>query len=124
SRTRWTRKPTWTIRRSSSTCSSSRRSSSASSPSSAAEGPRVNAAASAKLPGLVRCAVRGWIDDDASSMGAALAFYTLFSLAPLLLVAIAVAGMFIGRGEAQSLLLAQVALLVGDNAAAGVEIGR
>jgi len=80
----------------------------------------VNAAASAKLPGLVRCAVRGWIDDDASSMGAALAFYTLFSLAPLLLVAIAVAGMFIGRGEAQSLLLAQVALLVGDNAAAGV----
>jgi membrane protein len=43
---------------------------------------------------LAACAVRGWIDDAAPSMGAALAFYTLFSLAPLLLSCIALAGPF------------------------------
>ena len=38
---------------------------------------------------LARRAVRGWIEDAAPSMGAALAFYAMLSLAPLLLVAVA-----------------------------------
>src|ERR1700682_6535610 len=44
---------------------------------------------------LVRDTVAGWIDHRASSLGAALAYYTAFSLAPLLLIAIAVAGIWV-----------------------------
>ena len=72
------------------------------------------------LLGLAQRAVRGWIDDNASSMGASLAFYNLFSLAPLLLVAIAVAGIFVDRATAQQLLLTQLTGMVGDNAAAAI----
>lgn len=71
--------------------------------------------------GLFKCAARGWADDNAASMGAALAFYTLFSLAPLLLVAIAVAGIFVGRHEAQEALMAQLTQVVGENAAFSIE---
>jgi len=66
--------------------------------------------------------VQGWIDDSGSSMGAALAFYSLLSLAPLLLVVIGVAGVFWGRTEAQTLLMDQITSVVGDNAAAGIQL--
>ena len=46
---------------------------------------------------LAREAVSAWIDDYAPSMGAALAYYTLFSLAPLLVIVTAFA--FISRFE-------------------------
>ena len=55
-------------------------------------------------------------------MGAALAFYSLLSLAPLLLVAIGVAGVFWGRSEAQTLLMDQITSVVGENAAAGIQL--
>jgi membrane protein len=74
-----------------------------------------------ELKGLARRAVGNWIDDGAPTMGASLAFYTLFSLAPLLLVAIGLAGFVVGREEAQGALLAQVTSLVGDQAAMAVE---
>jgi len=70
---------------------------------------------------LVQRAVRAWVDDGGATMGASVAFYTLFSLAPLLMVAIGLAGFVVGRDEAQSALLAQVANLAGDQAAMGVE---
>ena len=73
------------------------------------------------FPVLARRAVNGWIDDAAPSMGAALAFYTVLSLAPLLLVAIGLAGFFVGRDEAQSALVAQLTLLLGEKAALGIE---
>jgi membrane protein len=66
--------------------------------------------------------VQGWIDDSGSSMGAALAFYSLLSIAPLLLVVIGVAGVFWGRTEAQTLLMDQITSVVGDNAAAGIQL--
>ena len=69
---------------------------------------------------LVR-SFRGWRQDNASSMAAALAFYTLFSIAPLLLVALAVAGFFFDRAQAQDLLIAQFANLVGPKAAHGIQ---
>jgi membrane protein len=72
--------------------------------------------------GLARRAVQGWMDDSASSMGAALAFYTLLSLAPLLLVVVGVAGIFWGRTEAQSLLMDQITGVVGDRAAEGIRL--
>ena len=74
----------------------------------------------AELKRLATCSVRGWIDDAAPSMGAALAFYTLFSLAPLLLVVIALAGPFLGRAEAQDLVIAQIAQVTGESAALGI----
>ena len=71
---------------------------------------------------LVVRSFNGWRDDNASSMGAALAFYTLFSLAPLLLVALAIAGFFFDRSQAQGLLMTQLGELIGERAAHGIEI--
>ena len=45
------------------------------------------------LWGLVKAAISGWVDDYAQSMGAALAYYTMFSIAPLLLIVISIAGL-------------------------------
>ena len=73
-----------------------------------------------ELLGLGQRAVKSWIGDNASSMGAALAFYTLFSIAPLLLVSLAVAGVFVDRATAQHLLLTQLTNMVGDNAATAI----
>jgi len=69
---------------------------------------------------LLRGAARGWVDDAAPSMGAALAFYTLFSLAPLLIITVAVAGFFIGEGEAEGLLMQQMTQLMGDGATGAI----
>jgi membrane protein len=74
-----------------------------------------------ELGHLSKGAIRGWIDDAAPSMGASLAFYTLFSLAPLLLVVISLAGFFLGRDAAQNMLIAQIAQFSGEKAAYGIE---
>jgi membrane protein len=54
-------------------------------------------------------------------MAAAVAYYALLSLAPLALVVLAVAGMLYGRDEAQLLVAQQIAQLMGENAASGME---
>lgn len=69
---------------------------------------------------LAKRSVQGWLDDGAGSMGAALAFYTLFSMAPLLLVAITIGGAILGREEAQRLILAQFSEVVGARMAGGI----
>jgi len=46
---------------------------------------------------LTAKSVEMWVDDYAPSMGAALAYYTLFSMAPLLIIVIAVAGLVLAR---------------------------
>ena len=69
---------------------------------------------------LVRAAVNAWIDDYAQSMGAALSYYTIFSLAPLLLIVIAVAGLMFGREAASGEVFAQFRGLMGDEAALAV----
>jgi membrane protein len=70
---------------------------------------------------LIKEAFKSWVDDDASSMGAALAFYTLFSMAPLLLLVIAVAGLVIGGDTARELIFAQLANLLGEDGARAVQ---
>jgi len=70
---------------------------------------------------LSRLALAAWIDDFAPSMGAALAYYTIFSLAPMLVIVIAIAGFFFGHEAAQGEIVAQLHDLVGDTAAAAVE---
>lgn len=74
-----------------------------------------------QLPALAKRAFNGWIDDDAPTMGAALAFYTVLSLAPLVLVAVGFAGFFVGREEAQAAFTSQLAAVLGEKAAAGVQ---
>lgn len=58
-----------------------------------------------------------WIDHRASSKGAALAFYTLFSMTPILVLSIAFAGYVFGAEAAQGEIVAQVQGLVGPNGA-------
>ena len=57
----------------------------------------------AAIRDLFGSTLHGWWDDDAPRLGASLAYYTLFAIAPILLVATAVAGMAFGaeavRGE-------------------------
>lgn len=69
---------------------------------------------------LFKCAFKGWSDDGANSMGAAVAFYTLLSMAPLLVLVIALAGLVIGRDEAQALLMSQLSGLLGETGSTGV----
>lgn len=70
---------------------------------------------------LAKDAFRGWKEDNCLSMGAALAFYSMLSLAPLLVLVITIAGLVIGRDEARELLLTQMAGLVGDTGAQGIQ---
>lgn len=79
--------------------------------------------ASIRLPAFVRLlyrAAESWNEHRAPSMGAAIAFYTLFSMGPVLVIAIAVAGSFYGKAAAQTELLDQVQSLLGSDAAAAV----
>ncbi len=69
---------------------------------------------------VAHAALDAWIDDRASSMGAALAYYTLFSMAPLLLIAIAVAGAVFGVEAARGEIFAQLRGLLGDEGASAV----
>lgn len=70
---------------------------------------------------LIADAVAAWSDDYAASMGAALAFYTLFSIAPLLLIVISLAGLVFGEAAARGEILEQLSGLVGSDSAATVE---
>lgn len=66
---------------------------------------------------LFRDAFAEWNDDRATRLGAAVAYYTIFSLAPLLVVVIAVAGRVLGEKAVQGDIVGQIAGLVGQNAA-------
>jgi membrane protein len=70
---------------------------------------------------LVKASVANWIADRAPSMGAALAYYTLFSIAPLLIVVIALAGWLFGADAARGEVMAQVRGLLGNEGAIAVE---
>jgi membrane protein len=70
----------------------------------------------AALWGLVKEAAKAWQADRAASMGAALAYYTAFSIAPLLIVVVAIAGLVFGRDAAQAALIDQLQNLLGTGA--------
>jgi membrane protein len=65
--------------------------------------------------------VASWRADFAPSMGAAIAFYTLFSIAPLLLIVISVAGYFFGMSAARGEIVAQLSMLMGNEGAEAIE---
>lgn len=70
---------------------------------------------------LTKAAVGAWIDDFAPSMGAAIAYYTIFSIAPMLVIAIAVAGFIFGQDAAQGEIVAQLRNLIGTEGAVAVQ---
>jgi membrane protein len=77
---------------------------------------------SKKLVHVMRCTITEWFADRAASKGAALAFYTLFSIAPVLVVVIAVAGFFYGHEAAQGQLLSELKGLVGAQGAEAIQL--
>jgi len=60
-------------------------------------------------------------EDKATRLGAALAYYTIFSIAPLLLIAIAVAGLVFGQEAAHKEISGQLGGLLGHQGATGIE---
>jgi len=62
-----------------------------------------------------------WSKDDALSLGAALAYYTIFSMAPLLVLVIAIAGLVFGRDAAQGEIVGQLRGTIGEAGAQTVE---
>ena len=73
------------------------------------------------LLSLSKQAITAWLDDAAPSMGAALSYYTIFSLAPLLLIVMSVAGFVFGAEAARGELFGQLRGLMGADAAQSVQ---
>lgn len=81
-----------------------------------------------RTPSIVRSigrlsleAIKEWSADGAATHGAAVAFYTIFSIAPLLLLVIALAGLFFSHEVAQAAVLAEVKGLMGAEASRAIE---
>jgi membrane protein len=72
---------------------------------------------------LIREAASAWVDDDATSLGAALAYYSLFSAAPVLLVVISIAGVVFGEQAAREAILGQIESLIGPASRDAVRLG-
>ncbi len=70
---------------------------------------------------LINGTFSAWIDDHAPSMGAALAYYTVFSIAPLLLIVISIAGFIFGVEAARGEIFAQLQDLMGETAAFAIQ---
>lgn len=71
--------------------------------------------------GITRGAIQLWLDSNAFSHAAALAFYTLFSLAPVVIIAVAVIGVVLGEQAAQGQIVGQLQDVMGREAAQAVE---
>ena len=70
---------------------------------------------------LSKSAYSEWSNDRVPRMGAALAYYTIFSLAPLLVIAISIAGLALGREAAQGEIMEQIQGLVGRDGARAIQ---
>src|SRR5690606_29017045 len=70
---------------------------------------------------IVKEAAKEWSADKASRLAAALSYYTIFSIAPLLLISIAVAGFVFGREAATNEIYVQLRGLFGDSGALAIQ---
>jgi YihY family inner membrane protein len=70
---------------------------------------------------LTKAAINAWLDDFAPSMGAAIAYYTIFSIAPMLVIAIAVAGLIFGQDAAQGEIVGQLRGIIGIEGATAIQ---
>src|ERR1051325_3032730 len=71
--------------------------------------------------GVVKDTASSWSADYAPSMGAALSYYPLFSIAPLLLIVIAIAGFVFGAEAARGEIFGQLSGMVGPDGAKAIE---
>lgn len=70
---------------------------------------------------LLKAAAVEWSHDRAPRLGAALAYYTTFSMVPLLIVIIGIIGLVFGEEAAQSAIMAQISNLIGPQSAAAIK---
>src|SRR5476651_1528762 len=70
---------------------------------------------------LLKDTVEGFVDDDGLSRGASIAYYTLFSIAPVLLVVVAIAGLVFGHDAAQGAIVGQLSILMGRQTAEALQ---
>lgn len=75
-----------------------------------------------KVRGATVDAVKQWVDDRAGSKGAALAYYTLFSLSPMLIIVLAIAGAVFGEDAARGAIFQELRGLVGADGAQAIQI--
>ena len=70
---------------------------------------------------ILKAAFNGFMDDRALKLSASLAYYTIFSLGPLLLLLISLAGVFFGREAIQGKVFGEINGLVGNDAAKQIQ---
>src|ERR1043165_2084747 len=73
------------------------------------------------MPRLFGATLRAWWDDDLMRLGASLAFYTLFAIAPVLVVATAIAGVVFDAAAVREGIVTQLDALVGPVGAAAAQ---
>src|SRR5687768_1116704 len=73
------------------------------------------------IPQLFKAALADWREDKATRLAAALAYYTVFSLAPLLIILIAMAGLVLGEEAAQGQIANQIQSLVGQQGGEAIQ---
>jgi membrane protein len=71
---------------------------------------------------VLRKSFSAWMDDEAPQLGAALAFYTILSLAPLLILIVGIAATFFGDSKAQGQIIGQVSGLIGQEGADAIRV--
>src|SRR5688500_16571128 len=74
-----------------------------------------------RILGVCESALRAWWDDDALRLGASLAYYTLFAIGPVLLVATAIAGIIFGAEAVRGEIVGQLDGLIGRDGALTVQ---
>ena len=75
----------------------------------------------ANLWAILKETISSWSADRVPSLGAALAYYTMFSVAPLLVIAIAVVGVVFGTEAAQSSIMQEIAGVMGNNGVQAIQ---
>ena len=70
---------------------------------------------------ILKRTARRWWDDNALRLSASLSYYTLFSLAPMLIIVIAVAGMIFGQDAVEGRLIDEIQGLVGHDSAIAIQ---
>ncbi|MER0237603.1 YihY/virulence factor BrkB family protein [Fulvimarina sp. MAC8] len=74
-----------------------------------------------KIVRLFRAAIIGWWNDRALSLGAAISFYALFSLGPVLLASVTIAGLFFGHDATRLAVVDEAGSLIGTDAAGALD---
>jgi membrane protein len=70
---------------------------------------------------VLKCAGSQWLEDKAARLGAALAYYSIFSIAPLLIIVIAIAGFVFGHQAVEGQVSEQIRDLVGEEGANAIQ---